>query len=163
MIASTRVTLLLPRESNFPSLVLCAARSLRRGYQFALSRTNFYKLFFLLTLSDNILYPALLFVLTFRFISFPTKKTWCIFYFDSTFKYLTNIYLKNLHLHAKQTLKFFQLERFLKPLINVHKIISQDEDNINELWGLACRLAVRSLYWQKLGVLYKFSARGQTN
>lgn len=70
-----------------------ATRLLGRGYQFTLSRMNFYGLFFFINaLSGDLLYPASLSVLAciFHFISLNAlcsnkRRTWCIFYFDCVF------------------------------------------------------------------------------
>lgn len=114
MIASTRVTLLLSRENNFPFLGLCAACSLGCGYQFALSHVNFYS--FLSVAFIDLLYPASLIRFNLRppFVSWNTlcrtKKNAIKSMIDNIFFFIffdclffVNRNIKKYRLCAKQT------------------------------------------------------------
>lgn len=151
MIASTRVTLLLPRESNFPPLVLYAERSLGRDYQFALSHMNFYSLFFIDAIGRSFIFYFVIYSgLHFPFHIFETrfvqrkKRTWCIFYFyflllqifirKHLFRCLWNKRFIDWTLSTWKFLESFSL-RFIKQLARM-KAISTNYEASHVDWPL---------------------------
>lgn len=132
MIAPTRVTRAAIGENNFSSLLFCAiTHSLKRGYQFAWNRMNFYDFpFFSLSFFIYPLYPALLSALPcfFRFIfssvfhsngkgmRYDVYVFWFCFPANINANTDLNASLPSLAC-VEQLFEHFQLERILETLL----------------------------------------------